>query len=58
VTFGTIGASGSLGAIAVSGAVDVVIGVVTTTRVGTISTTGQNASGSFEINLSGVTNAV
>lgn len=58
VTFGTIGASGSLGAIAVSGAVDVVIGAVTTTRVGTISTTGQNASGSFTIDLSGVTNAV
>jgi len=58
VTFGTIGASGSLGAIAASGAVDVVIGAVTTTRVGTISTTGQNASGSFTIDLSGVTNAV
>ena len=58
VTFGTIGASGSLGAIAVSGAIDVVIGAVTTLRVGTISTTGQGVSGSFTIDLSGVTNAV
>jgi len=58
VTFGTLGASGSIGAIAASGAVDVVIGVVTAPRIGTISTTGQNASGSFQIDLSGVTNAV
>lgn len=57
VTFGTIGAS-SVGAITVSGNLDVTIGAITTTTLGTVSNTGQGVSGAFTIDLSGVTNAV
>jgi len=57
VSFGTIGAS-SVGAIAVSGAVDVTFGKITTTTIGEINATAQGVSGSFTIDLSGVTNAV
>jgi hypothetical protein len=54
---GPIGAS-AVGAISVSGALDVVLGTITTTTMGTINATGLGASGSFTVNLSGVTNAV
>ncbi|MFM8865972.1 MAG: beta strand repeat-containing protein, partial [Limnohabitans sp.] len=56
VTFGTIGAS-AVGAIAVSGALDVTFGAITANRIGAINTTQQGASGAFTINLSGVSAA-
>jgi hypothetical protein len=57
VTFGTIAASG-VGAIAVSGALDVVFGTITTNTVGTVDATRLTQSGLFTIDLSGVANAV
>ncbi len=57
VQFGSIGAS-AVGAIAVSGALDVTIGTITATTLGEVNATNLGASGSFTIDLSGVTNAV
>jgi len=57
VQFGTIAAS-AVGAIAVSGALDVTFGTITTTSLGEVNNTAQGVSGSFTIDLSGVTNAV
>ena len=57
VTFGTINASG-VGAIAVSGALDVTFDTITTNTVGTVDATQLTKSGSFTIDLSGVANAV
>jgi len=57
VTFGTIAAS-AVGAIAVSGALDVTFGAITTTTIGEVNSLNLGASGSFTIDLSGVTNAV
>ncbi len=57
VTFGTIAASG-VGAIAVSGGLDVTFGTITTNTVGTVDATQLTKSGSFTIDLSGVANAV
>jgi hypothetical protein len=56
VTFATIGAS-AVGSIAVSGALDVTFGTITANRVGAINTTQQGVSGSFTIDLSGVSAA-
>jgi len=56
VTFGTIGAS-AVGAITVSGALDVTFGTITANRVGSINAANQGASGSFSIDLSGVSGA-
>jgi hypothetical protein len=56
VTFSTIGAS-AVGAISVAGAGSLTIGKITATSVGDITST-QGASGSFVIDLSGVTNKV
>ncbi len=57
VGFGAIGAS-AVGSITVSGAVDASFGTITAVTIGEINTQGQGASGSFTIDLSGVTNAV
>jgi hypothetical protein len=56
-TFGTINAS-SLGAISVSGALNVTFGTITTTSVGGVDASTMGVSGAFTIDLSGVTNAV
>lgn len=56
VQFGAIGAS-AVGAISVSGALDVTFGTITTTTIGEVNATGLGVSGSFTIDLSGVTNA-
>ncbi len=57
VSVGTIGAS-SVGAISVSGALDLTFGTITTTTIGEVNATGLGVSGTFTIDLSGVTNAV
>jgi len=56
VTFGTIQASG-VGAIAASGALDVVFGTITTTTIGSVNASNMTVSGAFTIDLSGVVNA-
>lgn len=57
VTYNAIGAT-SVGAIAVSGALDVTFGTITAVSVGEVNNTQQGASGNFTIDLSGVTNAI
>ncbi len=57
VTFGTINAS-AVGAISVSGALNVTIGTITTTTLGEVNATGLGASGAFTIDLSGVSNSI
>jgi hypothetical protein len=57
VSVGAIQAS-AVGAIAVSGALDVTFGTITTTTLGEVVATGMGVSGSFTIDMSGVTNAV
>jgi hypothetical protein len=52
-TIGTIVAS-AVGAISVSGAMDVAIGAITAERIGTIDARNLTTSGSFSINLNGV----
>lgn len=56
VTFGSIGAS-AVGAISVSGALDVTFGTITSNRVGTVDASNLGASGTFTIDLSGVSAA-
>jgi hypothetical protein len=57
VSFGTIQAS-AVGSVSVSGALDVTIGLITTTTLGEVNATGLGVSGSFTINMGAVTNAV
>lgn len=57
VSFGTIQAS-AVGAVSVSGALDVTIGLITTTTLGEVNATGLGVSGSFTIDMGAVTNAV
>ena len=57
VTYSTIAAS-AVGAISVSGALDVTFGKITTTTIGEVNAVGLGVSGAFTIDLSGVTNAV
>lgn len=57
VTYGTIGAS-AVGAIRVSGALDVTFGTITTTSLGSVNASQLGVSGTFTIDLTGVTNAV
>jgi len=52
-TIGTIAAS-AVGAISVSGAMDVTIGAITANKIGTVDATKLTKSGSFTIDLSGV----
>jgi len=53
VTFSTIAASG-VGAIAVSGGLDVTFGTITSPTIGSIDASNQTVSGAFTIDLSGV----